>query len=503
MPGLPININDLVNATTVESERIEYKESWNPEDIMHSLCAFANDFHNLGGGYIIVGIAEKNGLPVLPPKGLVPEQVDTCQKKLLELSRKIIPSYFPVSSVEFYQGKHILVLWATGGDNRPYKCPKNLVPNPTYNYYIRKSSNSVMATPDEERQLYELANRIPFDDRINHSASIEDLKLPLILSFLKEVGSELYQRASSIPFPELCQQLQIVKGSSEYLRPVNVGLLLFNDHPTNIFRGAKIEIVRYLDPIGDELEERIFEGPVHLQLRSALQFIQNTIIAERVKKIPNQAEARRFYNYPYAAIEEALANAVFHRSYELDNPVEVNIRLDRIEILSFPGPVPPVDKDDLKKDRIVARSYRNRRIGDFLKELRLTEGRGTGIPKIRRTMLLNDSPAPIFETDEARNYFLVTLPIHESFLPLNDEPDLEGSFIDFAKDVLALCRVPHSRLEILRSLGVNTGAASYRKYILPLLQLELLRLTIPDKPSSKNQKYLITNAGKAMLQKLS
>lgn len=502
MPGLPININDLINATTVESERIEFKESWNPEDIMHSLCAFANDFHNLGGGYIIVGIAEHNGTPVLPPKGLLPEQVDAFQKKLLEISHKMTPHYFPVSSVEVFQGKLIMILWATGGDNRPYKCPKHLVPNPTLNFYIRKGSNSVRANTDEERQLYELANRIPFDDRVNQSASVEDLKLPLILSYLHEVGSELYQRASSIPFPELCQQLQIVKGPAEYLRPVNVGLLLFNDHPTKIFRGARIDVVRYFDAIGDEMEERTFEGPVHLQLRSALQYIQNTIIAERVRKISDKAEAQRYHNYPFAAIEEALANAVFHRSYELDDPIEVNIRLNQIEILSFPGPVPPVNKEDLKKDRIIARSYRNRRIGDFLKELRLTEGRGTGIPKIRNSMHLNGSPVPVFDTDEARSYFLVTLPIHEAFLPLPEVPDFEPSDAAITRQILILCRTPHSRLEIQTSVGIDPNAASYRKHILPLIQLDFLQLTIPDKPSSKNQKYITSRQGEALLQKL-
>ena len=69
MNKLPININDLINARTVEWERLEFKEGWNPEDVLHTMCAFANDFHNLGGGYIILGIKEKNGRPVLPPKG--------------------------------------------------------------------------------------------------------------------------------------------------------------------------------------------------------------------------------------------------------------------------------------------------------------------------------------------------------------------------------------------------------------------------------------------------
>ncbi len=85
---------------------------------------------------------------------------------------------------------------------------------------------------------------------------------------------------------------------------------------------------------------------------------------------------------------------------------------NRIEILSYPGPVPPLGKDNLMSKKVTARRCRNRRIGDFLKELHLAEGRGTGFPKIRRALEANGSPGPIFETDEERTYFLTTLHIH-------------------------------------------------------------------------------------------
>jgi predicted HTH transcriptional regulator len=61
MIKLPINLNDLLHQRTIESERIEYKAGWNPEAVLHSICAFANDFHNLGGGYIVIGVSEENG----------------------------------------------------------------------------------------------------------------------------------------------------------------------------------------------------------------------------------------------------------------------------------------------------------------------------------------------------------------------------------------------------------------------------------------------------------
>lgn len=80
--------------------------------------------------------------------------------------------------------------------------------------------------------------------------------------------------------------------------------------------------------------------------------------------------------------------------------------------MSFPGPLPPIDNAALKQKIIVARNYRNRRIGDFLKELHLSEGRGTGIPGIYKAMKNNQSPKPLFETDEGKTYFLTTLMIN-------------------------------------------------------------------------------------------
>ena len=60
-----------------------------------------------------------------------------------------------------------------------------------------------------------------------------------------------------------------------------------------------------------------------------------------------------------------------------------------------------------------SRRYRNRRLGDFLKELDLTEGRSTGVPTIQAKLAENGSPRAIFETTDDRLTFLVTIPIHE------------------------------------------------------------------------------------------
>ena len=108
---LPINIKDILSSGKVEWERLEFKAGWNPEDVLHALCAFANDFHNLGGGYIVIGVAEKDGRSVLPPKGLKADQIDEIQKEIIDLGYKIQPFYHPIIAPCVIGDKTILVLW--------------------------------------------------------------------------------------------------------------------------------------------------------------------------------------------------------------------------------------------------------------------------------------------------------------------------------------------------------------------------------------------------------
>lgn len=61
----------------------------------------------------------------------------------------------------------------------------------------------------------------------------------------------------------------------------------------------------------------------HLQLKEALRYLQSMFIKEEIRKRPDRAEADRFYNYPYVALEEALANAVYHKDYAQREPIEI------------------------------------------------------------------------------------------------------------------------------------------------------------------------------------
>ena len=118
---LELDLDNLLNKKRIESERIEFKSGWNPDDIYRSICAFANDFNNLGGGYIIVGVEEKNGIAVRPVKGLDEQTLDKIQKDMLGYNNLISPPYFPNAVPVKIDGKWIMVIVARAGQQRPYK----------------------------------------------------------------------------------------------------------------------------------------------------------------------------------------------------------------------------------------------------------------------------------------------------------------------------------------------------------------------------------------------
>ena len=99
--ALPINMDDLINQRVVESTRIEFKGDWNPNPIIHSICAFANDIDNVGGGYLVIGIEEENGSPVLPPKGMLMCRKET-QKNLIDSPTISVKKCLQMERTELY-----------------------------------------------------------------------------------------------------------------------------------------------------------------------------------------------------------------------------------------------------------------------------------------------------------------------------------------------------------------------------------------------------------------
>ncbi len=424
MPSiLPINIGDLLRFRGVESARVELKSSWDEsttgDQIIRSICAFANDLQNLNGGYIVVGVQEAAGVAQLPPKGLTPQDIDAAQTWIRGRCKRIEPEYQPVLAPERIDGRDILVIWAPGSDTRPHSAPESASGKKSEkHYYVRLGSETVKAAGDLLTTLLQLTARVPFDDRRANNVPVEKIRDVKVREFLSDIRSGLLDESDA---RLVYRRMRIVAPVNGHEVPKNVGLMFFSDDPEEFFPGARLEVVQFAQGAGgDVLEERTFRGPLHSQLRDCITYLRNLSTAH-VEKQANEPETKGWVSYPLAAFEEALVNAVYHRSYEgVVEPSKVYLYPDRMEIISYPGPVPGIKAEHLRPGAIIPPvPARNRRIGEFLKELRLAEARGTGVPKLFRSMEQNGSPAPRFDFDDERTYFRVTLPAHPDYVAIS------------------------------------------------------------------------------------
>jgi len=424
---IPLKLETLLEGRVVEHDRVEYKCGWNPSETIATICAYANDFSNTNGGYIVVGIEAQDGRPVLPPAGLDENQLDKIQQELFQYCNFIMPRYIPQTEIIRYQDKSILYLWCSAGDDGPYSAPKDVLSKDKTDqhkeYWIKPSSVKTIAKGSELSELFEKFNSVPFDDRVNRQAKITDIRRGHLEDFLVESNSSLASEINKKPMEDLLVALEVANVTDVGIDIRNIGLLMFAERPEKFLPGAQIELIRFNSPDAegsDDFTEKIFTGPIQKQVRDALSYVKAVLIEEKVVKLPDRAEANRFFNYPYDALEEALVNAVFHKSYRIQEPVEIRIYVDRIKIINYPGPEKWIDMAALKAGRAVARRYRNRRIGEFLKEIDLSEKKSTGITKILRTLKTNGSPLPEFEADDERNYFIATIYPHEGFEVVNE-----------------------------------------------------------------------------------
>lgn len=415
---LPIGIGELLSGA-VETARIEFKAGWHADitghQVLKTLCAYANDLQNLNGGYIVIGVAERDGVAVRPVQGIDATQLDAAQKWIRGNCNRIEPTYMPVFDIPEVDGQRLLVLWAPASDIRPHQAPDG--PKGDRHHWIRIGSETIEAKGELLTALIQQTARVPFDDRRAFGAVNEDLRISLVREFLADVHSELVHEPDAA---RVYSAMHITARQNGHSVPRNIGLLFFTDDPRRWFRGARIEVVEFNDDAGgNTLEEKVFVGPLHHQIRQCLRWLES-MTTRHLEKQGNVPETRGWVSFPMPALREALVNAVYHRSYDGEvEPTKVYLYRKRLEVISYPGPVMGIQLEHLRGEQPAPPvPARNRRIGELLKELRLAEGRGTGLPKIRRSMRENGSPSPTFEFEPERTYFRVTLPAHPEYVAL-------------------------------------------------------------------------------------
>lgn len=227
------------------------------------------------------------------------------------------------------------------------------------------------------------------------------------------------------------------------------------------------------------LDNRRIEGPIPDMLSEALSFVRTNMKTKTIIDA-NTGGRRDVSEFPIEAVREIILNALVHRDYSVHTegmPIQIKLFTDRMEVENPGGLYGRLQVDQLGKTQP---DTRNPAIATALETLGLTENRYSGIPTVRRLMAQAGLPEPEF------------VDTHDSFKVVLRKARSEQAFSadEGARDLVAFCSVPRSRSEIAEYLGLGSVPYASRVYIAPAVKEGLLRMTMPDKPRSANQRYV-------------
>lgn len=224
------------------------------------------------------------------------------------------------------------------------------------------------------------------------------------------------------------------------------------------------------------IDNKRIEGTISQMLEATLAFVRRNM---KVKTIVNEDGVRADKpEYPIKAVREIILNSLIHRDYSVHterSPVRLVMYEDRLELENPGGLYGRITIDALGKE---AADTRNPYLAGALEIMIDTENRFSGIPTVRAELKKAGMPAPVFI--DRRGVFKVI------FYKKSDAYDKD---IDFEQELLKFCNTPRSREELAEKFGFETPTYFLKTYVSPLIEDGKIKMTIPDKPKSKFQKY--------------
>jgi ATP-dependent DNA helicase RecG len=399
---------DLTQLAQRENEQTEWKENVaDIDDVLETLCAFANDLQNLGGGFVVCGAREEkdaHGFPKLVRAGLTAARLKEVENTILAKCRdRISPPLAPLlEELESDDPQRRILVFIQPATGAAHTFRRN---NDGAKHFVRVSRSTIEARNGLLKDLLVRKGALEtWDRRPCNAATVNDIDLLALRDALQRMGvvtvdrgvePYLVEGVQLSPFvPSLC----VVEPLSGVLRPRNFAVLLFGREPQRFIPGAFAIFSAYPGLDRTDAVARRFEIPGTLldqarRLQELLDAEAVTLFDKTNLKAPNADK------YPRRALQEAMVNALAHRDYELVDPTRLTSYQNRIEFVS-PGPLPiGVTLEVLRSGEVTPR-WRNQALAWFLSRLQLAQAEGQGIQTIRSTMNATGCPPPIFDATE-------------------------------------------------------------------------------------------------------
>lgn len=377
--------------------------------VMETVCAFCNE-PGLGGGYIIMGVAENQNLD--EPAYVVDEikDPDTLQKDIASQAASMfnIPVR-PQLSVEHINAKRVVKVRINElpEQQKPVYFKSDGLPHGALR---RIGSTDQHCTEDDLHVFYqgfESYDTTPVIGVYTNEVDEHALKRYRILrEKVNPVAEEL-----TFYDNELLQAVGCVNKQNS--NELNIaGLLLFG---TSKLHRSYLPMIRidYIRIPGNTWVETPDERFTSIDMRGPLILVLYRLIDAINADLPkgfllSEREIQaNDVGLPLKVLREALVNAIMHRSYRENSPTQV-IRYDnRIEIVNPGFSLKPQEKLGDPG------SYtRNPFIAAVFHETNLAETKGRGIRMMRRLMDEAHLVPPTFESDRKNNQFVSRLLLH-------------------------------------------------------------------------------------------
>ena len=415
-----------------ENETIEFKvEKVDSDDLAKTMTAFSS----LEGGTILIGVSDKGDVEGIK----APEKL---RKRVLDIGIDMCdPRIFPDIKIAKVEGKDVLVVKIPEGFIKP--CSARGVP------YMRVGDRDIRLRLEEAEKLRQETKLVTFEKLPIKEAAISELDRVKVKRYVRKRSEIRHRDLSSLGFKEVLQNLGAVTKHRGKLVPTVAGVLFFGKKPRRFLRNVVVDCARFKGTGMTEFIDRAtLEGSLPELIDDTELFVRkNTRAAAKVIDF----ERINIPEYPYAAIREAVANAVAHRDYSFSSAVvRVMIFDDRVEVES-PGRLPKgVDIKHLEGRHVP----RNETIAQLLYDIGYIEKFGTGIRRMREEMRAHGLQEPLFREDG--EFFKVT-------------------FYGPGEKILELAK-PQRGVD-LKEMGLNDR------------QIEALRLMINEKQIFTNRRY--------------
>ena len=482
-------------------------------------------FSNTHGGVLVIGINDKNG-DINP---LSYREVQETTNMLGNLaSENVVPSILLDITTVAADGGSIVVATVKEGLNKPYHDNKGVV-------WIKNGAGKrkVFDNAELAEMMSQCGNFAPDEATVN-DIGIADLDEQVIKKYLfnrfavvmekqgiNEMNLRNYTLEEMAHFVVRGFSAEALLRNLRFIRQDGkltvAAVLLFAKYPQRWLPAYTVKCISYVgDSIGgtvfrDKVKDSDMEGCLLHQFETTMAFLTRNLRNVQVEKEFNSLGKLEI---SYTALTEFVVNALVHRSLNWKSPVRIFVFDDRVEIHS-PGELPNgLAIDDITKGTSMPRNLFLFTNANFL--LPYT-GAGSGIIRA-----LEDKPDVTFENIPSAHEFVIVIRrknqesnqgSNQESSQVNNQESNQGNnqesnqvsnqannsnhhFTKTQKDIINFCSIPRSAKEIMDRIGISNQSANRRRHIMPLVEMNVLEMTIPDNPNDRNQKYRKRKKGK-------